>query len=96
MTLADYKLSSPYDIKYEAHVVCEAIGSHCHSTVRSALHEAYHAGRNEDRDRIAAILRTFYLAELSLSSVQPVLDLAVELNPDLTLAAHVAREMAKQ
>ncbi len=30
-----------------------------------------------------AVLSTFYRAELSLSSVQPVLDLAVQLNPSL-------------
>lgn len=33
--------------------------------------------------RIAAILATFYHAELSMSSVQPLLALALELNPDL-------------
>lgn len=33
--------------------------------------------------RIAAILATFYRAELSMSSVQPLLALAIELNPDL-------------
>jgi hypothetical protein len=32
---------------------------------------------------VADILRRFYEAQLSLSSLQPVLDLAVELNPAL-------------
>ncbi len=36
-----------------------------------------------DRDRIAAILATFYRAPLSMSSVQPLLTLAEELNPGL-------------
>ena len=47
-----------------------------------------------DVRRIAAVLRAFYLAELSVSSVQPILCLAEELNPDLrtrdTASAHVA------
>lgn len=33
--------------------------------------------------RIARILADFYRAPLSMSSVQPILDLAVELNPEL-------------
>jgi hypothetical protein len=33
--------------------------------------------------RIAAILATFYRAELSMSSVQPILALALEMNPNL-------------
>ncbi len=41
------------------------------------------AALKAQQGRIAAILATFYRAELSLSSVQPILDLAVELNPDL-------------
>ena len=32
---------------------------------------------------VAAILRAFYLAPISASSLQPVLELAVLLNPDL-------------
>ena len=36
-----------------------------------------------DRRHIAEILATFYCAPLSMSSVQPLLDLAVELNPSL-------------
>lgn len=36
-----------------------------------------------ERKRIAAVLATFYRAELSMSSVQPLLALALELNPDL-------------
>jgi hypothetical protein len=35
--------------------------------------------------RIAAILATFYRAPLSMSSVQPLLDLAVEMNPSLAV-----------
>ena len=35
-------------------------------------------------DRIAVVLAHFYEAELSASSCQPILDLAVELNPGLT------------
>jgi hypothetical protein len=35
------------------------------------------------RERIADVLTTFYHAPLSLSSVQPLLALACELNPDL-------------
>jgi len=33
--------------------------------------------------RIAYVLRTFYYAELSLSSVQPIIALAMELNPEI-------------
>lgn len=33
--------------------------------------------------RIAAELKRFHLSPLSVSSVQPLLDLAVELNPEL-------------
>lgn len=36
-----------------------------------------------ERKRIAAVLATFYRAELSMSSVQPLLALALELNPEL-------------
>lgn len=36
-----------------------------------------------DRLRIAEILATFYRAPLSMSSVQPILMLAEELNPNL-------------
>lgn len=36
-----------------------------------------------ERKRISAVLATFYRAELSMSSVQPLLALALELNPDL-------------
>lgn len=36
-----------------------------------------------DRRRVAAALRAFYLSPLSMSSLQPLLDLAVEYNPDL-------------
>lgn len=36
--------------------------------------------------RIAGILRAFLLAPVSASTLQPVLDLASELNPDLDLA----------
>lgn len=35
------------------------------------------------REHIARTLRTFYEAPLSVSSLQPVLDLAVDLNPGL-------------
>lgn len=35
---------------------------------------------------VAEVLRTFTLAPISASSLQPVLDLAGELNPDLALA----------
>lgn len=35
------------------------------------------------RYRVARILADFYRAPLSMSSVQPILDLAVELNPGL-------------
>ena len=40
--------------------------------------------RGAQLDRIAAILRRFHGAEISASSVQPILDLAREMNPDLT------------
>ena len=40
--------------------------------------------RGAQLDRIAAILRRFHGAEISASSVQPILDLALEMNPDLT------------
>lgn len=36
-----------------------------------------------ERQRIAKVLAAFYRAELSMSSVQPILALALELNPDL-------------
>lgn len=36
----------------------------------------------EQRDKIARVLAEFYRAPLSMSSVQPILDLAVELNPE--------------
>lgn len=36
-----------------------------------------------ERQRIAETLTTFYQAPLSVSSVQPVLDLAVEMTPAL-------------
>ena len=39
----------------------------------------------EQFERIKQILSTFYLAEISMSSLQPVLDLACELNPALKL-----------
>lgn len=35
------------------------------------------------RERVALTLKTFYTAPLSLSSVQPLLALALELNPEL-------------
>lgn len=34
-------------------------------------------------DRVSEILADFYRAPLSMASVQPILDLAVELNPEL-------------
>jgi hypothetical protein len=39
-----------------------------------------------ERAHIAAVLATFYRAELSTSSVQPILDLAVQLTPELAQA----------
>lgn len=36
-----------------------------------------------ERKRIADVLATFYRAELTMSSVQPILALALELNPEL-------------
>lgn len=39
--------------------------------------------KEQFRDRIAAITATFYHADLTISSVQPILALACELNPDL-------------
>lgn len=39
--------------------------------------------REQFRERIAAITATFYHAELSISSTQPIIALALELNPDL-------------
>ena len=37
----------------------------------------------DERAEIAAILKTFYEADLSMSSVQPILELAERLNPGL-------------
>jgi hypothetical protein len=37
----------------------------------------------ERLEHIAAVLKTFYFAELSMSSVQPILALALEFNPDI-------------
>lgn len=70
-----------------------------YSCDREPGHGGSHRGYNEEHDapmfwedvkpaeelleRIRAVLRAFYSAELSASSVQPVLDLAAELNPDL-------------
>ncbi len=39
--------------------------------------------RVETLRRVAKVLADFYRAPLSMSSVQPILDLAVELNPEL-------------
>jgi hypothetical protein len=40
-------------------------------------------------DHIAAILRAFYLApQLSIASLQMILDLAVALNPELAVVPH--------
>lgn len=39
--------------------------------------------KEQFRDRIAAITATFYHADLTISSVQPILALACELNPEL-------------
>jgi uncharacterized protein Yka (UPF0111/DUF47 family) len=36
-----------------------------------------------DIERIASVLRAFYYADLTLSNVQPLLALCVELNPDI-------------
>lgn len=36
-----------------------------------------------ERQVFSGVLREFYESSLSLSSVQPILDLAVALNPDL-------------
>lgn len=36
-----------------------------------------------EHQRIATILATFYRAPLTISALQPILDLAVELNPSL-------------
>jgi hypothetical protein len=38
-------------------------------------------------ERIRQLLRTFYNAPLSISSLQPVLDLALSMNPDLRITA---------
>ena len=40
-----------------------------------------------ERASIAALLKTFYEAGASISSLQPVLDLAVALNPELLPAS---------
>lgn len=39
--------------------------------------------RKKFRERIAAITKAFYHPELSISSTQPIIALALELNPDL-------------
>lgn len=44
---------------------------------------AHTPGDDADQKRLALILRQFYLAPATLSALQPVLQLAVELNPDL-------------
>lgn len=38
---------------------------------------------NAEFTRVRAILKTFHQAELSITSLQPVLELAVRLNPEL-------------
>ena len=43
------------------------------------------AALRRQQQRIAAVLATFYRAPVSLSSLQPVLELAVELNPGIDL-----------
>jgi hypothetical protein len=35
----------------------------------------------EEREHIASVLADFYRAPISMSSLQPILDLAVEMNP---------------
>ncbi len=37
----------------------------------------------EPLERVAQVLKTFYFAPVTLSSVQPIIALAFELNPDL-------------
>jgi hypothetical protein len=44
-----------------------------------------------ERVLIAQTLADFYTAPLSMSSVQPVLDLAVQLNPSLGLSAALGK-----
>jgi len=36
-----------------------------------------------EHEHVTRTLRAFYLASMTTSSLQPVLDLAIELNPDL-------------
>ncbi len=37
-----------------------------------------------ERAHIATVLRTFYRSDISISTLQPLLDLCTELMPDLT------------
>jgi hypothetical protein len=41
-------------------------------------------GLDIDITYIAGVLRRFYMSPLSVSSVQPLLQLAIDLNPELT------------
>ena len=55
------------------------------------------AGRVEalrlERSRIAAVLARFYRAEISMSSVEPVLELAKEMNPELRWTSAFTRAL---
>jgi hypothetical protein len=53
-----YVPATPYNWLHEGDVVCEAIGSHCRATVRSALYEAYQAGAQMERERAGLLART--------------------------------------
>jgi len=49
-----------------------------------------------ERAHITAVLATFYRAELSASSVQPILDLAVQLTPELARAEQLPLKETQQ
>lgn len=51
--------------------------------------------RNAEYDRIKQVLADFYRSPLSMSSVQPILDLAVELNPSLNDAPDAVHRAIK-
>ena len=48
-----------------------------------AAENARNAGAYQELQRVRAILRAFVLAPISVSSLQPVIDLAHKLNPSL-------------
>lgn len=56
-------------------------------TIQARVDTLFETLKSHERqiDTVRTILRDFYLAPVSVSSLQPVLELAVLLNPELNL-----------